>query len=745
MRRLLFAGLTVTAVASSGLAVENFEITTNDTAVTVRCTGGNQPVLTIPFFKEDVSKVIFNAGNYFKYNPTEAPTYEGGSEITTGQFYPLRDDALGTGPVKLGTTGDAALIAQNTEVTIANKVVFPRSGSYVVGFGDSVGRVTLKSIGTEGSQYHTVRLGRASADSSAVGRITLSLLDPGSEAVRQFILTCALKLTLDGGTLKARSDAADPFFSATSGTEIFVTDKGVTFDSPAGTTLAPGVPLKFNAYTNITVESTYLPANNGFESGSTGWTFATLPDGDSGSEVKTTPNSWDDSGKNPPVGQKFAMLRRRASVSAQIEIPEDGLWRVAFLRGGRAGGYSLDVGLSVSVDGITNSFPAISALDFTEMITPCFELSAGAHTLAFTTSQAGGSHSLNLDEIRLERVSVEIVRGTLGKTGEGALTFDGRQDFSGVPLAVGEGTLALTGVTLSGAAATVDEGAVLSLASSTVGAGEDVTVVGTAKLFGTALAETAVVAVGETGTLALKELDESIVPNGSFEEDGERDYPSEFAPKGGWFFTRDEVISSNSNSGLQRNGGKLTESGPFTPYGEETVWMRECQSLRRTNEVAVAGTYRVSFVAADRKYASSHLVPVFAVVDGVTNLTIAARAAYADFTRYTFDVELSEGKHELRISTGLANNTQGNMVFFDDVSFRRVNPFAETAFAGEVRMASGSTLDLDLVGELMIKDFFVDGVKINGRRSAIERAGVTVTGSGDIRVGDKLGMLLIFR
>ena len=44
-----------------------------------------------------------------------------------------------------------------------------------------------------------------------------------------------------------------------------------------------------------------------------------------------------------------------------------------------------------------------------------------------------------------------------------------------------------------------------------------------------------------------------------------------------------------------------------------------------------------------------------------------------------------------------------------------------------------------------IKTFYVDGVKIGGRRSAIANAGVTVTGAGQIKVGEARGTVLSLR
>ena len=746
MRRLLLAGLTVVAVALSGFAIENFEITTNDTVVTVRCTGGSQPILTVPFFKEDVSKVIFDAGKYFKYNPTEPSTYEGGTEILQGQFYPLRGDAFGTGPVIVGSTGDGSLMVQNLDLTIPNKIIFPRSNDYAVGFGDTQGSLTVKSLGAEGSQNKTVRFGRTGK--GGVGRVTLSLTDPDSDAISQYILSGALQLKLDGGTIKARADAKNPFFtlSTADDPDITVTSQGVTFDNPAGSTLVLGQPLKFASVDDITVLGTYLPTNPGFEEGAVGWTFAQNPS-DQGSGVLTSPNHWDGQGANPPDGKNFAMLREGASVSATVDLPDDGLWRVVFKRGGRAGGYSADVTVMVKVDDeVVGTIPKPDVMDFVEFVTPSVSLPQGEHSLAFVAGTATSSHSINIDSVRLERVSVKAVYGTLGKTGAGTLAFDG-DDFTHAPIAVNEGTLALKDMTLADNAVTVAGDATLDLSAVTVAAGTTVTVAENGLVIArqSTFGEGSAVTVAEGGKMALS-FSPNIVVNGDFEADGKKTYSSSAKPSG-WLYSRDEVLTSNTGWGLMGNPDpSLSSTGPLSPNGDCAVYLRESQSFFQTNVVPVAGTYRLSFLAADRNYPAAHSekVPFYAAVDGEVKLAQGARTTASDFVRYTVDVELSAGAHEIRLGTRKVDNYQGKMVFFDDVSLRKV--FANGIAAdGEWNMASGSTLDLDLVGELTIKDFFVDGVKVNGRRSAIERAGVTVTGNGSIRVGDKLGMLLIFR
>lgn len=252
-----------------------------------------------------------------------ASTYDGGSEITKGQLTIDRGDAFGTGPVTVGTTGMAALMVRNRDVTIPNKVVFNRSDAYAVGFGDTLGSLTLKSIGTGSSLYKTVRLGREGAGS--VGRVTLSLTDPDSEAVRQFGLQGAVRLRLDGGTVKARADAENPFFrvvTAGDAADITVAANGVAFDVPADSTLELGQPLAFESAVATNVVGACAPENASFEDGLTGgWMYTTLVGGEDGSGIKQTPCPWDGNGEFKPHGGKFAMVRQGVRLSTAV--PED--------------------------------------------------------------------------------------------------------------------------------------------------------------------------------------------------------------------------------------------------------------------------------------------------------------------------------------------------------------------------------------------------------------------------------------
>ena len=60
--------------------------------------------------------------------------------------------------------------------------------------------------------------------------------------------------------------------------------------------------------------------------------------------------------------------------------------------------------------------------------------------------------------------------------------------------------------------------------------------------------------------------------------------------------------------------------------------------------------------------------------------------------------------------------------------------------------ASGSTLDLQNAELVYIADgVTVDGVPVKGSANALRRAGMTVTGSGEIQIGPPQGTVILFR
>ena len=64
---------------------------------------------------------------------------------------------------------------------------------------------------------------------------------------------------------------------------------------------------------------------------------------------------------------------------------------------------------------------------------------------------------------------------------------------------------------------------------------------------------------------------------------------------------------------------------------------------------------------------------------------------------------------------------------------------------GSVNLKVGSILKLDNIKPVYVKNFYVGGERIHGRRKHIEAAGVVVQGEGVIRVGIQTGLIVICR
>ena len=699
-----------------------------------------------------MTKVVFygvkpsGSGRQYAYVPSGTPTHVGGTELKGGQMHLTRGDVFGVGDILLGGPNlTAGLIANGADVTVTNKVVFMDSNSYAMGF-NSGGKITLKSVGTAAGGLRTIRLGRTTPGDPS--EAVLSLTAPASEAVNRINLQGACALTLDGGTVKALATAYDPFFHvSTSGdvADITVSTNGVTFDVPAAATMHPGQPLKFQVVVVTNVVGTCRPENPGFEEGTTAnWSFEKQVGGEGDSGVKSTPNSWDGQGGYPPVGSKFAMVRQGVRLATSVEVPEDGLWRVVFHRGGRPGGYSVDISLDVALDDSVTHYPASSELRFTQYKADPVELSAGIHEISITTSNGGSGHSVNIDEVGLERVEIVQIYGTLAKSGEGRMVLSG-QDLTGVPVAADAGTLTFNDATLDGGTVSVQSGAMTEMEDMAIGGRVEVASGGTNVLRNSTLAENGSIAVAAGGVLNLSDFGTNLVTNGSFEQDGPQTY-TQNKPTG-WTWTREENLGSiNDNGGMQGDGGTLSASGPYTPAGDVTIYLREACSFKQQINCTVAGKYRISLLAADRKNGHSEQVPVYVKIGDDIVLTIPARDSYADYTRYFVDVDLAASNYELKILTGKAATPAiGNIVFVDDVRVRKIIQPLGTMEDGELRLAAGAELNLDLIYSLDVKKVFVNDVQIRGGNATLRNAGVIVTGSGKIHAGARRGIAIGFR
>lgn len=739
-KAVVFASLFLSLLAEATIVV-----VTNGTEATVFCSANSSTVESLdnPFFAPDIETVVFSITNGLAYYPSQASTYTGGTVVQRGQLYINRGDALGTGPVRLGTENyEAALLVDGTHVVLNNKLVFGPKTCYALGMnkGPQPGSLTLKSIGVvETAETRIIRLGRASAGNAAT--VCLSLTEPDSEAVQRVNLSGALALTLDGGTVKAASDAQSPFFSmvySSDEPDVTVTTNGVAVDVADGADIEFGVPLKFASIPEYTVLETYSPANNSFESGLSPWTIVATPPNTQTGEVRSNGSPFDTyngTAWTTSDGSKYAMLRHDAVLSTSITVPTTGRWRVRFKLGCRPqASYSLGIRTEVKIDGETvHTVPKLSTLEerhpFEEVVTDPFDLSAGeSHTLAFANIGGNADNSMNFDMVTLERVFTEYAVGTFSKVGPGGLTMSG-QGFDGAGISVGDGTLTLYNSRLDDMDMAVSACTTGALHLAEIGSG-------------------AAVDVASGGTLALFCTGTNILVNPSFEAN--KVGFTAINPTG-WTISVDPEYANANNtssgrpaSGVQMNGTSVSASGPHTPYGVVTAFLRENTKLSQSFSLVEAGSYNISYVQACRSYYTGYKMPLYVEVDGETVLSVPAHEDNYGYERHEVNVPLAAGSHVITFRSGRSfSGYQGEMVFIDDVSLRKIDSYPE--IQGEIRMASGSTLVLDQYADFTIPYFYVDGVRINGRRGAIVRAGVAVSGAGSIRAGDTVGMQIILR
>lgn len=655
----------------------------------------------------------------------------GGSELTSITTVDANTD-FGDGDIVLASGGSLLVNAAGPSVTVPNKVVFKGQGAmytYVSSMSHD-SSVILKSVGTPAeSETHHIRLGRASA--AGLGWVTLSLTDPASEALDEIRLAGTLRLTLDGGVIRARGDAKAPFFrqmDAAGAVAVDITGNGVAFEVAENAHVALSHPVSVTAgETREVVAETYYPENWSFED-YTGnplaqssrqpgdWEDEPHPNAHNEyTQVCTNGGAFDTDGDrvwSTTNGMNYAMVRRGSSMKRAVNLPAAGEWRVVFELGCRPlGTYSVNQTAVVSIDDTTmltvGGVNSAELHGFREYVTPAFSFGAGEHTLRLAVADsAQGSASLNFDAVRLERIVNEPVITPVVKEGAGVLVL-ADQKMPQTSLTAAAGNLVLSNLDMD---------------------------------------ERSTVEVKRGATLCLSGAQNSLVKNGNFEFDGHLTGVASAAVYGWNVECRDPQSREKcrQNGYLQMNGGNLPpEEAAHTPYGDMTAYLRPMNRMSQTVSIAESGRYVFSFVVADRSYSDSYSISVTAKVDGDEVVQVPAAAQYRAFRRYSAELELAAGDHVIEIAAGDSRlETAGAMVFIDDVSLVASGVCdLKPAF----RMQSGSVLELDNSAPLHVRKFYVDGVRVNGGRSALIEAGVAVTGSGRIAVGDRRGFLMIMR
>ena len=717
------------AAASAAVCVASaaMTVTTNETVVTVDATSTS--TLSDALLSPDVTRLVKTGTGRLQFYPNAASTYTGGTLVSAGQLRIKRADAVGTGDIEIA---DGAQLIVDGDVTLANKVRFQGDSSYAASLSGST-RLTLKSIAAA-SYLGSVRLGRDGNGADSCCR--LSLTDGDSEPIGRFNLSGAIDFWIDGGTVKAGDGAKSPFFSCrtTDTPAVNVSTAGFTFDASSGADVTFGQPLVFSKETVTNVLENVYPENYSFEQ-SGGWNFSKNSSSEQG-KICSNGSDFDkgeDGDWGTTNGLKYAMVRRYTTLSSinGVTISTPGLWRVAGEVGCRPlQSYSLDIETSIIVDDKTvGTIPAVTKKEdrhgFKRFETPPFLLEAGPHSLALSLSNSNSSRSLNFDVLHFERVEIENVVGPFEKSGKGRLRIE-NLDYDGA-LTVSDGELALASPSLGGTAQ-VASGACLALQTQ-----------------GGADLGSAAVSVASGGTLAFSSLGENLISNGSFEADGAKTNIVNTQPSK-WSIKKTQSTSHNdSGSGLQGNGGNVSAGGPTTPSGSVTAYLREYTKLSQNVTVPTNGTYRISWLQSCRTSFSSFGIPLTLAVDGVAAAEPAAFTSSYPYTPLYADVELEAGSHDISFTTGAQTSTSdGAMVFVDDVQVRKIGESGAVS-GGAISLASGAEIRLDCLDKVRVESLKVDGVEVNGGKVKLRRAGVTVSGTGDIFVGEQTGSVILFR
>lgn len=674
---------------------------------------------TKSYSSAEVDSVVLGANANVTWTPTAPSTYMGGTVSLGSLLYLGANGALGTGDFDMRS--GALSVASGADIVLDNKVIFNQNNTYGYACAmDGNGSLTLKSVGTPaGGATHHIRLGRAAA--TGVGTAVLSLTDPDSEALDQIILAGKAGVFLDGGTIKARSDAKSPFFSkawANSEPEVTVRTGGVTFDVPEGTAVTLGEELQFAHETRWVVAETFYPENWSFETGtSAGWTLTKVQET---SSINQNNSPYDGNGKYPTTnGTWYAMIRRGNALQQTISLPTSGKWRVVLERGCRDGNYSKNMNSWVKI-GETKvmDMPRLAEPEgFTQYTSEAIELAAGQEYLLSIELEltAAGNLSFNFDAIRLERVVEEAIPVPFGKSGAGSL-YAGVTMMTGAVVAVQGGTLHSSAPEIKNIPVAIADGATCALDGSSIG-------------------QDAAISIAAGGTLWFSGTMGNLLANGSFEAGYTSSYTA--GVPDGW-------SAGSGTFGIQTHGTTLSE-GLDSGCGRQTLYLRGNSKVEQTVNVPADGTYRISFLEAPRQYLSPNDLPIAVKIDGEDVLTVAPRTTRAtDYIRHTGTVTLPRGEHTFALTTGQsASGATAYDLLFDDVSLCADKK--ETVIEGTLSLVTGSRLVLDNAMPIRWMNVTLDGEPFVGNRTALSAAGVIVTGNGKFSAGGKTGLLLLFR
>lgn len=703
---------------------------------------GDNITVTEALTEPEVHSVVLKAASGAPlWRLTGANDYSGGTELVFSQLRTVAGFNFGTGPV----TVSSAAILVSTEldlVDLPNKVILRHGGS--VSCSGTERTMILHAIGLDPNDPDSTADGRFSFNhsSGAEPTIVLNLTGQDSEPINFFNLKYEPHVVVRGGTLKFKETAKGDAFRAGNGHSgkypVLIDSPATAVDVASGGSVdfrGQGAPRVTISDSPDVVETLY-PENWNFENGSTGWKqSATSGTGQNGTKpgVITSPDStWIKGSVTTPDpstgadGSRHVFMCRwgqEIEMVSKITFPADGVWRLRFYYSARSGDGGGDCPISVILDpGATTQchdiIPARSNVNHGYLeYAKDYTFSAGeTHWLRLRVNKPDGVSSpgfrgIAFDAVRFERIGLTPIT----KQGGGALALVDMTTTR--PLSVEAGTLTL---------------GLPDLATN----GE------------------ITVAAGAT----LKLTDGNLVHNGSFEDDGDAVRDVQNANMSGWSRKKNPSTSVNANgAGPQGNGGNVSKTAPWTTAGVMTAALRQYTSIAQDVEIARDGDYTLSFSTARRAgynggssaYAKDFILVVTlggtevyrGLVDNadVFRKVTVPLALTASETKQTLEFAFDKAEHDM--------TDQGSLIFVDDVRLCLTPSAAELTAGKKLSLATGSKLVLENETRLFAPEVFIDGVRFDGKRKALKRAGVLVEGEGDVVCGqpDDTGAVIILK
>lgn len=696
----------------------------------------NETIITDTLSEPSVDTLRFTRSSNFytvKLRSLNGNDLPGGIVLNGFNLHIQNPNVLGTGPIVLSNDWSSLYVDYNNP-DVQNRVVIGSSSAWISGQGAYT--PTLHNIGFIPTYTERkVKLGR---DNSFSGSVRLLLDGSENDPVGYFSLRDGSALTIDGGTLRAASNASavrDFFRRADAGAKaptMTIANTPLTLETSGGLAVRLGLTPSFSSsHTNEVFREEYKTDDWSFESGIGNWKFVQSTLNTSFQTVNGQPyDTRDGNAWTTTNGNKYVMLRLGAQVYRNFDVPTTGKWKVVFERGCRPDStYSMNMSTTVYVDDeAVCTFPALTKTEekhpFKEFSTGLIELTKGAHKIAIGIDGSGSLYSsLNFDAIRLQRYDVVVPAHAIAKTGEGMFVLNDvdKRDLS---ISVKAGTLACENTVLPNAAIAVASGAELNAAGLT--------------------AAGAMVDVAAGGRLSFRAKDASdLIANGGFEMPETKDNSFCWTSDCKWTLYPWE---GSDRPVIQRNGGKYCPSGNSypTPYGDQFLLLRIDEAAYQSVSVPADGTYALSFAQSYRKEYQSPGLTV--AVDGNAVLTVSGADAQHDFEQTTVNVVLSKGNHEIRFTAQSGNNAgQYSRLSIDNVSLVTADVNPSDLSTATLNLKSGSVVRLDNPEKVAVGVVTVDGVAVRGGAGALRAAGVMVEGAGRIQCGKPLGICIFVR